>query len=261
MSAAKKITGAYSEMVASKLYLFSFINGFLLAGIVFSASRAGLITFAVLIIALLMSHSVNRRLLKYSLGYAAIIWIVFQLLWLLLSMDIFEDKGYGNVYGFSYGYESDYGGTKALSPFQSMFSNSESNQDRWETITRGLDMWADSPVLGAGLGVFIERSAQWLDEPLVIHSTPVWILAEFGLVGLAIFIWVIFVFARYALSHRIRTPADRIVAMLLLVFITFCLVHEIFYQRIFWLVLGAALTLPGYMNVKREPLTKATQNA
>jgi hypothetical protein len=39
-------------------------------------------------------------------------------------------------------------------------------------------------------------------------------------------------------------------AMLLLVFLIFGLVHEIFYQRIFWLILGAAMALPGYSSLE-----------
>lgn len=42
-----------------------------------------------------------------------------------------------------------------------------------------------------------------------------------------------------------KSPARRALGMLLLSFAGFCLLHEIFYQRIFWLVLGATLTYPG----------------
>ena len=78
--------------------------------------------------------------------------------------------------------------TNARFVVQSILSQDKSNMERWETIRHGLEMWKASPWIGAGLGVFIETSSQWLKEPTVIHSTPVWILAEFGLFGAVILI-------------------------------------------------------------------------
>jgi len=42
----------------------------------------------------------------------------------------------------------------------------------------------------------------------------------------------------------LNKPANRAAVMLLGVFVIFSLVHEIFYQRIFWLVLGLCLAMP-----------------
>ena len=92
--------------------------------------------------------------------------------------------------------------------------------------------------------MFFAKSPAWLGRPQVIHNTALWILAEFGLLGAAVFGWVFCLLAHYAIRFGRTQPARRILLLLLLVFATFSLAHEIFYQRIFWLVLGAVLAQP-----------------
>ena len=116
--------------------------------------------------------------------------------------------------------------------------------EHWETLTHGLEMWQQSPVLGAGLGVFHAKSPVWMGHPQVIHSTSLWILAEFGLLGGAVFGWAFFLLARHATRFGRTQPARRILLLMLLVFSIFSLAHELFYQRIFWLVLGGVLARP-----------------
>jgi hypothetical protein len=175
-----------------------------------------LITGAILFVTAWIARLSDRRMLVLSVVFAIIVWGLPQL---------FVGP--------------------AMEAIQSAFSREVSNQERWETIIRGFHMWLESPWLGAGLGVFIERSAEWFKQPLVIHSTPVWILAEFGLLGAGIFVGGFVMLARFLLRSGSASAACRIVAMSLLVFVIFGLVHEIFYQRIFWLVLGAALAVSG----------------
>jgi hypothetical protein len=76
---------------------------------------------------------------------------------------------------------------------------------------------------------------------LVLHSTLVWTLAELGLAGAVVAtslpLWLGW---RYrALWAQVSTP--RRVAILLLVafFAIFSTVHDVAFQRIWWLVLGA----------------------
>ena len=92
--------------------------------------------------------------------------------------------------------------------------------------------------------MFIAKSPAWFGHPQVIHSTPLWILAEFGLLGAAVFGWVLSLLSRHAIRFGRTQPACRILLLLLLAFTIFSLAHEIFYQRIFWLVLGAVLARP-----------------
>jgi hypothetical protein len=84
----------------------------------------------------------------------------------------------------------------------------------------------------------------WHGDPIVIHSTPVWILADFGLLG-ALVLGAIYVrMLLFSCKRSSRAAPFRAVAMILGIFAIFGLVHEIFYQRTFWLALGICLALP-----------------
>ena len=76
-------------------------------------------------------------------------------------------------------------------------------------------------------------------------------LAECGLVGAAVFAWGLFLPARYAIRFDRTLPPYRILLLLLPAFAIFGFAHEIFFQRIFWLVLGAALAQPYSSRVPR----------
>ena len=205
------------------LLLMSAFHGVILAGIVFSGSRAGLIAGTVLLIAVTLLKLVDWKLIVLSIVFALIIWILPTL---------------------------DFGVSSTLNFTQFELVRELSDTERWETFSRALALWFESPIFGAGLGVFIEESANWSPYPINIHSTPLWILAEFGLVGVALFTWILYVLLGFLYRTGLNKPAHRMTAMLLLVFLIFGLVHEIFYQRIFWLILGAAMTLPGYSGLQ-----------
>jgi hypothetical protein len=116
-----------------------------------------------------------------------------------------------------------------------------SDNEHWISIEAGLRMFLTHPVFGAGLGAFIH---DWPGKvPLVIHSTLVWLLAEFGLVGTAIFlIPVIRLFASEAIRFRRNDTAGYLIILIIAALASMSIFHELLYQRIFWLVLGAALT-------------------
>jgi len=125
--------------------------------------------------------------------------------------------------------------------------DADSDSERWRSVLGGLAMWRDHPLFGAGLGAFVATHTGADGKPLIIHSTPVWLLAEFGLIGAAAFIGA---FARVAWSVRPwrgqggDDPAGRVVLAALVVFAVSCAVHELLYQRALWLLLGACLALP-----------------
>jgi lysylphosphatidylglycerol synthase-like protein/O-antigen ligase/polysaccharide polymerase Wzy-like membrane protein len=121
---------------------------------------------------------------------------------------------------------------------------SASTQERWLTIVGGMELFLSHPVFGAGLGAF--RNEMILSSegiPLVIHSTPVWLLAEMGIVGFAVFaIAAVFVF----LSEWRHARRDQAAALIVLCFVAFAVMGgpgDIFYQRTFWLLTGAGLAL------------------
>jgi hypothetical protein len=76
----------------------------------------------------------------------------------------------------------------------------------------------------------------------VIHSTPLWLLAEMGLAGFAVFAWFGFTLARISLTGK-----DRESAALLFAVLGFCAmgaVHDMIGQRSIWLLAGALLVVP-----------------
>lgn len=202
--------------------LFSLLHGIILLGIYYTGSLGGLIAGSLLLSASWILRLADRRMIWASLVFGILLWrLPYFIVWL---SGLFSDVGSGVS-------------------IRTHLSGDTSHSLRWETITNGLDLWWSSPIFGVGLGVFFDRSVELIGRPIVIHSTPVWILTEFGLVGAAIFGWIFFSIIRYLRSSGMPSPSHRIIALSLLVFFTFSLVHEIFYQRVFWLVLGAAVAV------------------
>jgi len=204
-----------------QIIFFGFLHSFILAGLFFSASRAGLIVGAILIIFCWVMKWADRKALLLSLLFAGVVWALPQLE--LPQMEVAHS-------------------VQVKRPaIQSGFSYEGSNTERLESIQHGVEMWRDNPIVGAGLGVFYARSGEWFDHPLVIHSTPIWMLAEFGLFGALIFGGAFVVISYQQVLTR-RKIASRIVLLLLGGFVIFGAAHDIFYQRIFWLALGIFLS-------------------
>lgn len=82
---------------------------------------------------------------------------------------------------------------------------------------------------------------QWrLDQnlpSLVIHSVPVWVLADMGLVGAALMLGGFATLVVGLWRYR-RSPVGRCGLVAALLFALGGLVHDFFYQRSFWFALG-----------------------
>jgi len=216
-----------------RLRAYSLLLGITLAGLVWTGSRAGLLTGAIMLILAWRGCLASRRMLGGGLIFAIVLWFGF---WLAAQKDIIEGVLSGNLFNLNFQIRD--------SPVQTFYNGDISNQIHMTTVIHGLDLWQQSPVLGAGLGVFYVLSPVWIGYPEVIHNTPLWILAEFGLLGAAVFGWGFFLLARHAARFGKAQPARRVLLFLLVAFAIFGLAHEIFYQRIFWLVLGAVMAQP-----------------
>lgn len=119
---------------------------------------------------------------------------------------------------------------------------SASDADHYATIRAGFQMFLDNPVFGAGLGVFI---AEWPAKyQLVVHSTPIWLLAEFGVVG-AILFFLPIVRSAVAELRRFRKNdvAGNLLLLIIVGFSAMSCFHDLFNQRMFWFLLGAGLTI------------------
>jgi hypothetical protein len=195
----------------------------LLAGLVWTGSRTGQIAAILLVVVVWVVYPRERRVTR----------MVLPLTLLISCLPILISACIGVLTG-----------PVSTPSVQSVWSGEYSNWERMATLVHAVELWQDYPVFGAGLGVFYARSSEWLGHPQVIHSSPFWLLAEFGLVGVTLVGVAVGLLARAAWKSRSRMPQSRALLMLLGLFGFFSLAHEVFYQRIFWFVAGALLVTP-----------------
>lgn len=218
---------------------------FLIAGIFWSGSRAGMLAAATLLLVAAYKNIVDRKLLFLCLLFAGLLWSV---VWVLQHPQLIIRAL--TAISFSEQFDQILNNTQPNIPdnfsVNSPLSEFESNQERWATLLYGFEMWRQSPIFGEGLGVFTARSTQWFGYSTVIHNTPLWILAEFGLVGAIVFGW--FFFKLWGYSVNVGSSRDELaryaLLLLLIVFFVFSQFHEMLFQRIIWLIGGALLGAP-----------------
>lgn len=108
---------------------------------------------------------------------------------------------------------------------------------RLEFIDVALRTWAETPVLGTGLGYFLAN------EGWIIHNTPLWVLAEFGIVGFGLFAGFLAWFLWAGVGTFRRAPASErpVVFGLVLAFLAMGALSagiEALYQRHWWFVMA-----------------------
>ena len=121
--------------------------------------------------------------------------------------------------------------------FREMALRPESGRARGELMEKALSHFAHNPVWGGGLGNFIET------EGTIVHNTPLWFLADFGLIGLAMFVGFMAWFVIKAWDARRLAPySEKIVVQALLIghiaMLSLGMGIEAFYQRHWWLVMA-----------------------
>jgi hypothetical protein len=210
-----------------------------LAAIIFTGSRAGIGAACVVIAtALILAPNVWKPIAKGVVGLGVIIGLM-----LLLGM-IPALVGHGAI------------GTESLptvlGTIRSTAKLASSDSDHLRSTEAGIRMFLAHPIFGAGLGVFIH---DWPGKvPLVIHSTLLWLLAEFGLVGTLIFlIPVVRLFVSEAAQFRRNDTAGRLIILLIAALSSMSLFHELMYQRTFWFLLGLALATPRRPTAEHRP--------
>lgn len=133
------------------------------------------------------------------------------------------------------------------------FARQSSVAPRMETNREAIRLWREAPVLGKGLGYFLEmqrESNMFGAAPIQIHNTLLWLLAEFGLIGFLCFVGFLCC-AGYQLLRIVMAPGNaaseetRTFALSMLVFCLgwqiMSLMHELMFQRVVWFGLGLAL--------------------
>jgi len=115
---------------------------------------------------------------------------------------------------------------------------------------QALGLFMESPIWGKGLGYTVSGRGAHL-----IHNTYLWILAEFGAIGFAVFIWFLLTFfnrGRYAMGHS-SSQRLSVNTGLLAVFVAMAglaLGVEGLNQRHWWLVM--ALISSSYVLTRKE---------
>jgi O-antigen ligase len=119
-----------------------------------------------------------------------------------------------------------------------------SSTERVASLQAAWQLFLHHPILGIGLGAFLKEYVTASGAPLVIHSTPLWLATEAGVIGLAVFVapFVHMLKSEMAPARRHETAATFLL-LALLGFGTMASVHDLLYQRPIWLLLGAALAV------------------
>jgi putative inorganic carbon (hco3(-)) transporter len=128
-------------------------------------------------------------------------------------------------------------GNRFVPVFQEMASRPKQVQGRFDLIHDAFHAFARHPVLGGGIGSFR------LGEGEIAHNSAMWFLADFGVVGLAVFLGFVGWFlakGRFAYRFAPALAQPLVLALLLAHAAMFGLAMgiEAFYQRHWWLVLG-----------------------
>lgn len=224
---AGRLSGEYLAIIRSKYVWVSVALAVLAVGLIFTGSRTGLFAGIGVGILAWVTKLANRRFLEVSAVFGVIVWMIpiFALQLLLLDWR-------GGVTEIDW---------STINIVQAKFSGGTSQVERMAAISKGLEFWLESPLLGKGLGYFLHHSIEYFPKPLLIHNTSVWLLAEFGLLGLLSIVFsFLFVFVVIA-KKRTLDGASRGILLVLLTAAIFSAAHEIFYQRIFWLALGVCV--------------------
>jgi Lysylphosphatidylglycerol synthase TM region/O-Antigen ligase len=195
----------------------------ILAGLWYSGSRAGEIATCFVIGYAFISGVRMRPILSALAGATAV----------LLVLAVLPYTTFGH------------GGAAGPSAWVSLrFSdNSASDFQHLMTVQQGLAMFISHPLFGAGLGAYMAEQLRQTGVALLIHSTPVWLLAETGLFGFAVFTYAGWRIFALEFSRR-GEMAGLLIVLLIAGFAVMAQAHDLLYQRAFWLLMGAALALP-----------------
>jgi len=188
----------------------------------YAGSRSGWIAIACLLAAGIHLRATTIREVAITLLCAGLCIVTISVVWMLQT-----STAAGEMLGPSYRWPSE-----------------GSTDERMLTIAGGWKLFVENPLFGAGLGAFSQLTLAADGKPLVIHSTALWLLAELGLVGFAVFaipavyVWV---------SEWSRARSEPSAAITALCFVAFAVMSapaDMAYQRTLWLLIGATLALP-----------------
>ncbi len=215
----------------------------LFAGVLFTYSRSAILTSIFVLIFSRLLCFINTQDLRHI---CIRIFVIIAGLFLLENILSFLIE---QVLDLIKGLQSGYGiQMHARSMFKvQQYSPSSSDSQRLYTLIEGLRLWMKSPFLGIGLGGFFHHELIKNNAPLVIHNTFMWFLIEFGIIGSSVFFFYGCIILKYLYRLKVKVKSlywdmqDKLLFNLVLIFLLMGNVHEIFYQRIWWFLLGIAV--------------------
>ncbi|MEI8320431.1 MAG: O-antigen ligase family protein [Alphaproteobacteria bacterium] len=211
---------------------------FICLGIYFTYARAALGIMCFLFLLFYFLKFINLKTIFYIIG----------LLLLLINS--------GTIIDFMSGLLTSFLGVNSLniSISQTYYSYPSANQERIFSMIEGLKIWLNSPIFGGGLGSFVESmkvtKETFLTHKnfLVIHSSYIFLLAEFGLIGFSVFLMygvqiLKYLYSRIILQYKTNSLSlqGRILIGIVPVFLIMGTAHDMLFQRIFWFVFGMCI--------------------
>lgn len=195
-----------------------------LAGLWFTSSRGALLAYAVGLLAFL---TLSRRTLVpivKALAIAALAVVVITAISLAVDPGRAADLKTGRTpLGF-------------LS-LERLDLDAATIRERQAQNQRAVELFADAPVFGQGLGYFIAMTG------VTLHNSLLWLVIETGIAGAAVFAgflaWAVWSFYR---GHEDPYLLGMIAVSL--AFVAVSITGEFLYQRHLWLLLGMALAAP-----------------
>jgi uncharacterized membrane protein YbhN (UPF0104 family) len=205
----------------------------LLAALYFTDSRSGWITASVVLAASIYMNAATLR--EIGLAFVGTLAIVLPILAAALLIS-------GNLSG----------------AVPIAIVGTTNTEGRLMSIFEGLQLFLEHPLLGAGLGAFRNKLIMFdSDQPLLIHSTSVWLLAELGIVGLVTFATPAVYALLVELRRRHADSAGQLIALCLIGFGVMSVPADMLYQRTFWLLFGAAVMLKPQLKLDATRQTSA----
>ena len=204
--------------------------GVIFAGIVFTGSRASALALIIIVCGSLLLRRSNIRQLLSTVGVGAAVVLL-----VLVANHISMSSGGSNsgVHPEEF-FSPEYVGFVYV--------------DRWESMVVGWEMFVSHPIFGAGLGAYMEDHLNRRGFPHVIHSSYLWLLAEFGIVGFIAFLTVPANVVQWIWRNWARRwEWDWTIIAGIGCLVTFgfmSLVHELVYQRIVWFMCGVLFAIP-----------------
>jgi O-antigen ligase len=133
------------------------------------------------------------------------------------------------------------------------------DQLRVEILKTTIGLIKENPILGSGLGSVIKKETSEKFPNTVMDSTPLWLWAETGLIGLLAFLSFYAVCLKTIYKNGFNTEnsetaqgLNKSIFVTMLIFGVMCIFHELLYTRFLWFFMGLALAYP-----LKEKLTPA----